>query len=190
MPHVQRALAPHYGPWRTFAYVYMPLLNFNPILWQLARVLRSICLPLLGTLPLAAHATLGDAPFGAGAPGGPDARIARYQAVQLAQGYRLHGIELSNGIVVQEFADTTGRVFAVRWTGPDLPDLALLLGKYLPVFKAAVQAARQAGKRGGPVSIQADGLVLVSTGAMGTFQGYAYVDALRPPGVDLQPLLR
>jgi len=60
----------------------------------------------------------------------------------------------------------------------------------LPVFKASVQAARQAGKRGGPVVVQSGGLVLVSSGAMAAFQGHAYLDALLPPGLHVQALLK
>ena len=141
-------------------------------------------------LPLCANATLGDAPFTAGASAAVDARVASYQATQAAQGYRVFAIVLNNGTVVREFVDTAGRVFALRWSGPDLPDMDLLLGPYLSVFKASVQAARQAGKRGGPVVVQSGGLVLVSTGVMGAFQGYAFLDALSPPGVDVQALLR
>ncbi len=141
-------------------------------------------------MPLCANATLGDAPFTAGASVAVDARVASYQAAKTAQGYRVAALELNNGTVVQEFVDAKGQVFALRWSGPDLPDMGMLLGSYLPAFKASVQAAKQAGKRGGPVVVQSGGLTLVSTGAMGAFQGYAHLDALSPPGVDMQALLK
>ncbi len=141
-------------------------------------------------MPMCAHAALGEAPFTSGASAAVDARVASYQATQTAQSYRIFAIALNNGTVVREFVDTAGRVFALRWSGPDLPDMGMLLGSYLPVFKASVQAAKQAGKRGGPVVVQSGGLTLVSTGAMGAFQGYAYLDALSPPGVDMQALLK
>jgi len=151
---------------------------------------RSGCFLLGLAMPLHANATLGDAPFTAGASALVDARVAAYQPIQTAQGYRVFALELHNGTVVQEFVNSSGRVFALRWSGPDLPDMGMLLGSYLPVFKASVQAARQAGKRGGPVVVQSGGLVLVSTGAMAAFQGHAYLDALLPPGLDVQALLK
>ena len=153
--------------------------------WRL-RVLALAC-----AMPMVASAALGEAPFAAGASAAVDARVARYQSVQMAQGgYRVFALELNNATVVQEFVDTGGQVFALRWSGPDLPDMGMLLGPYLPVFKASVQAARQAGKRGGPVMVQSGGMVLVSTGVMGAFQGYAYLTVRIPPGVDIQTLLK
>jgi len=152
---------------------------------------RFIALAMACAISLGAGAALGEAPFAAGASAAVDARVARYQPVQMAQGgYRVFALELNNATVVQEFVDAGGQVFALRWSGPDLPDMGMLLGPYLPVFKASVQAARQAGKRGGPVMVQSGGMVLVSTGVMGAFQGYAYLTVRIPPGVDIQTLLK
>ena len=141
-------------------------------------------------MPLCAIAALGEAPFAAGASAAVDARVASYQAAKTAQGYRVAVLELNNGTVVQEFVDAKGQVFGLRWSGPDLPDMGMLLGSYLPVFKASVQAARQAGKRGGPVVVQSGGMVMVSTGVMGAFQGYAYLEAWVPLDVDVRALLK
>lgn len=152
--------------------------------------LRTIGLMLAWTAPLCALGALGEAPVAAGSVAALDARVARHLPVQAAQAYKQHALELSNGTSVQEFADLQGRVFAVRWSGPDLPDLGMLLGNYLPVFKASVQSARQAGKRGGPVWVQSGGLVLLSTGVMGAFRGYAYLEGSVPPGVDVRALVQ
>ena len=141
-------------------------------------------------MPLCAIAALGEAPFVQGASSAVDARVAVYRAAQTAQGYKVWALELNNGTVVKEFVDLSGQVFALRWSGPDLPDMDMLLGSYLPVFKSSVQAARKAGKRGGPVVVQSGGLVLVSTGVMGAFQGYAYVESLVPLGLDVRSLLK
>jgi len=141
-------------------------------------------------MPVSVGAALGEAPFTPGVSEAVDGRVARYEAAKVAQGYRSYTLELNNGTVVQEFVNSNGRVFALRWSGPDLPDMGMLLGSYLPVFKASVQAARQAGKRGGPVVVQAGGLVLVSTGAMQAFSGYAYLEPLLPAGLDVQTLLK
>lgn len=156
---------------------------------MLLKTWRSGCLLLSLAIPGYASAALGEAPFTPGASAAVDARVSVYKPTQSAQGFRVAGLELNNGTGVLEFVDSKGRVFALRWSGPDLPDMGMLLGPYLPVFKASVQAARQAGKRGGPVAVQSAGLVLLSTGAMGAFQGYAYLEALVPPGLDIQALL-
>ena len=153
--------------------------------WRL-RVLALAC-----AMPVLASAALGGAPFAAGASAAVDARVARYQPLAMVQGgYRVFALEFNNATVMQEFVDASGQVFALRWSGPDVPDMGMLLGPYLPVFKASVQAAKQTGKRGGPVTVQSGGLVLVSTGVMGAFQGYAYLTALLPPGIDVQALLK
>lgn len=140
--------------------------------------------------PLHGHGALGNGAFVAGTSAQVDARVASYRPMQIAQGYGVSVVELNNNTVVQEFLDPRGRVFAVRWSGPDLPDMGMLLGPYMPLFKAAVQAGRHSGKRGGPVVVQSDGLFMVSTGVMGAFQGYAYLEALVPPGVNIQTLLK
>jgi len=152
---------------------------------------RLLVLALACVVPIGASAALGGAPFLVGVSAAVDARVARYQPVHMAQGgYRVFALELNNATVVQEFVNASGQVFALRWSGPDLPDMGMLLGSYLSVFKASAQAARQAGKRGGPVMVQSGGLELVSTGVMGAFQGYAYLIMLLPPGVDVQALLK
>ena len=150
--------------------------------WQIG------CIALAWLAPGYVHAALGGLPFAAGVSAEVDARVARYRSVQAGQGYRVYPVDLNNGTLVQEFVDASGQVFALRWSGPGLPDMGMLLGAHLPSFKASVQAAKQAGKRGGPVLVQSGGLVLLSTGAMGAFQGYAYVQALVPPGLDVQSL--
>jgi hypothetical protein len=141
-------------------------------------------------MPLWVSAALGEAPFVAGASAAVDARVASFHPVKTTQGYTVAVLALNNKTVVQEFVDAKGHVFALRWSGPDLPDMGMLLGTYLPVFKASVQVARQAGKRGGPVVVQSGGMVLVSTGVMGAFQGYAYLEAWVPQGVDVRALLK
>ena len=128
-----------------YGFVFKTLWTMQLKAWRF-RILALVC-----AMPVLASAALGGAPFAAGASAAVDARVARYQPVAMAQGaYRVFALELNNATVLQEFVDASGQVFALRWSGPDLPDMGMLLGPYLPVFKASVQAARQAGKRGGP----------------------------------------
>lgn len=111
------------------------------------------------------------------------------QSVPVSGAYTVSAATLPTGTVVSEFINAAGQVFAVSWTGPVLPDLATLLGGYFAEYQAVVQRQRAAGQRGGVVQTQSTGLVMVSRGRMGQFQGYAYVPALVPAQVDIQVLL-
>ena len=51
-----------------------------------------------------------------------------------------------SAVMVREYADASGVVFAVAWEGPARPDLQTLLGRYFEAFAAAV--ANRAGGTG------------------------------------------
>lgn len=104
--------------------------------------------------------------------------------------YTTHRLTLSSGTVVTEYANGGSVVFAVSWVGPVLPDLTALLGDYFPTFKTQMVQRRAAGRRGGTVQMDADGLTVMSAGRMGHFSGYAYVASLVPSGVDVAALLK
>lgn len=76
---------------------------------------------------------------------------------------------LANGLVLRQYLDATGLVFAVAWEGPVLPDFERLLG---PHFQAYAAAARQQ-KRG--VNLQDSSVVIESGGMMRSFSGRAYL---------------
>jgi len=146
----------------------------NPsFVWR--RLLVALVLAFVGRTGLA---TLGAAPATpATAPNG------------INTAYTITESLLDNGTRVQEFVTPAGRVFAVSWRGPVLPDLRALLGDYLNIFQRHTDAARQAGLRGGPINLAQDGLVLRSSGRMGHFSGHAYVPTLVPQGVNIHELL-
>jgi hypothetical protein len=79
-----------------------------------------------------------------------------------------------NGVIVRQYVDATGLVFAVGWEGPVLPDFERLLGPY---FQAYMVAVRQQ-KRG--VSIQTQDLVIESGGMMRSFIGRSYLPTKLP----------
>ena len=103
--------------------------------------------------------------------------------------YTLHEITLDSGTLVREYASPAGIVFAVTWQGPVLPDLSLLLGSYFSTFKAETEQARQMGRRGSPVTVNQGSLVVVSSGRMRNFFGYAYAPDLIPTSVNIQDVL-
>lgn len=104
--------------------------------------------------------------------------------------FTLHEVQLENGTSVREYATPEGLVFAVAWRGPVLPDLSVLLGDYFKTFTAATDQARFAGRRGAPVSIEGDGLVIRSNGRMRNFFGHAYASDLIPAGVNIKDVLQ
>ncbi len=109
---------------------------------------------------------------------------------QLRSGqFQIHRSQLESGCVVLEYASNTGVVFALSWRGPLLPDLALLLGEYFPVFKQDAEKIRLTGRRGSSLTIDQASLIVRSNGRMRNFFGYAYAPELIPPGVEIKNVL-
>lgn len=139
-----------------------------------------------------AMATLGQAPLtmpvlppAASAPG---ARMLATVPTPFSL-YTLHETRFENGAIVREYASLSGLVFALTWEGPVLPDLRVLLGGYFNTFKLATDQARLDGRRGSPVNIERDGLVVISNGRMRNFFGHAYAPDLVPAGVAIKDVL-
>jgi hypothetical protein len=81
---------------------------------------------------------------------------------------------LSNGLLVRQYVDAIGLVFAVAWEGPVLPDFERLLGTAFQTYAVAVRQQ----KRG--VTIQTPDLVIESGGMMRSFAGRAFLPAKLP----------
>ena len=101
-----------------------------------------------------------------------------------AQQYSAHVLQVPSGTVVREYVSTAGKVFAVSWHGPQMPDLRQLFGSYFSEFKKAARAKRGLGS----LNINQPGLVIVSGGHMRAFAGLAYVPQLVPQGVSITSL--
>jgi hypothetical protein len=84
--------------------------------------------------------------------------------------------------VVREYASASGKVFAVAWRGPFLPDMKQLLGSYFEEFQKAAQAQNRRGGHG-PLIIQQPGLVVELGGHMRSFAGRAYLPDEMPRDV-------
>lgn len=154
-----------------------------------------LCGGLLAACAMPAMAALGQAPTpstpstSATTPGISSKKLATTSAMPSSL-YLLHESTLDNGTTVREFVTPEGVVFAVTWRGPVLPDLSELLGNYFATFKLEVEQSRGAGKRGAPVNIQRDGLVVQSNGRMRHFFGYAYAPSLVPASVNIHDVLQ
>jgi hypothetical protein len=98
--------------------------------------------------------------------------------------YRLHEMTLSTGTVVREFVGLDGKVFAVSWHGPYMPNLRQTLGKY---FDSMVSAPRGRVDRN-HMQIQQGDLVVQNGGHMMAFSGRAYLASAVPAGVSVGDL--
>lgn len=104
---------------------------------------------------------------------------------QLREAYTVHEIRAASGTVVRQYVTRGGRVFAVAWSGPAMPDLRRLLGTYFDAYTAAAQS-QPVGP--GRMDVQQPGLVVQTGGRMRAFFGRAYVPPLVPQGVALDEL--
>jgi hypothetical protein len=118
--------------------------------------------------------------------GGPRATIEADRAalngertVSTASGYEVHEIATPGGGLVREYLTLDGRVFALSWKGPTIPDLRQLLGSYYERFaRAAATAPHPARHR--QLRIEQPGLVVQSLGRMRSFYGRAWDPQLLP----------
>jgi hypothetical protein len=136
--------------------------------WLTAGVLMSqaVCLPALATL-------------------GEDVTTVENDRLQMkaqlrttsVAGYTVHEIQTPANTVVREYVAPSGKVFAVSWSGPLLPDFRQTLGRYFDDYNSGASAPR-AGRR--HLSIERTDLVVNSYGRMRAFYGNAYVPSLLP----------
>jgi uncharacterized protein DUF2844 len=104
------------------------------------------------------------------------------------QNYTVHEIRSAAGIVVREYVSASGRVFAVAWQGPWLPDMRQTLAAYFDQYEQAAQTQlnSHAGRR--PLLIQQPGLVVQSGGHMRAFAGRAYIPEMMPQAVNAEEI--
>jgi hypothetical protein len=100
--------------------------------------------------------------------------------------YRVHEMRLPSGTVIREYAGLDGKVFAVTWSGPFIPNLRQTLGDYFAEFSSQAGAAHGTRKH---LEVRAPDLVVESAGHMRAHHGFAYLPQALPSGVfagDLQ----
>ena len=103
-----------------------------------------------------------------------------------AEAYTVHEIHAATGTVIREFVSSSGKVFAVAWQGPWLPDMHQLLASYFDQYQkgAQTQIAARPGRR--PLMIEQPGLIVESGGHPRAFAGRAYVPDMLPQGVSAE----
>jgi len=93
--------------------------------------------------------------------------------------YRVHEIQLPSGTLLREYVAAGGKVFAVSWSGPALPDLSQALGSYFTTYTDAANA-KHTGRN--HLEIRHAGFVMHSGGHMRAFAGQAYLPQALPAG--------
>lgn len=150
---------------------------------MIARILiTSLAVTALGVSTLA-HAALGDTVESVQAD--KATMRAKAQVSRGAGDYTVHEIQLPSGTVVREYASSDGKIFAIAWEGPSLPDIKQLLGKYFQRYASAMEGRRPAQRH---AVVRQQDLVVQSHGRMGAFSGHAYLPQALPQGVSPEAL--
>jgi len=105
-----------------------------------------------------------------------------------ANSYTVHEIQADTGTVVREYVSADGKVFAVTWQGPWMPDMRQILGGYFEQYRVAVQAQNSGHIARRPVMIDQPGLVVQIGGHMRAFAGRAYIPDTLPSGVHVEDI--
>jgi Protein of unknown function (DUF2844) len=86
--------------------------------------------------------------------------------------------EITSGdLRIQEYLSSGGKVFAVSWRGPGIPDLKPLLGEYYGQFAQAASAPHYNRHH---LNVETPQVVVQSSGHTRSFFGRAWVPALLP----------
>ena len=103
--------------------------------------------------------------------------------------YTVHEIKAPTGTLVREYVSPAGKIFAVVWQGPFLPDLRQLFGSYFEHFSQSAQNLKSKRPRvRGPLLIQEPGLVVQTGGHMRAYFGRAYIPELVPQEVHIEEI--
>ena len=101
------------------------------------------------------------------------------------QGYEVHKIVGAAGVIVREYATHMGAVFAVTWSGTQVPDLKILLGRYFDRYVALARTVRTGHH---VLSINTSDLVMTAVRFQRTARGQVYLPSLMPDGVSRREL--
>jgi hypothetical protein len=101
--------------------------------------------------------------------------------VTFLEKYTLHEYTMVSGTVVREFVAPNGKVFAVVWKGPTIPDLRQLLGTHFERYAATAANTHLPGHR--HLSLNDPHMVIHAHGHQHAFSGMVYLPDLIPAGV-------
>ncbi|HZR25120.1 MAG TPA: DUF2844 domain-containing protein [Vicinamibacterales bacterium] len=99
--------------------------------------------------------------------------------------FTVHEMQSATGTMIREYVSPlSGKVFAVAWDGPFLPDLRQVLGSYFDTYQREAARVRTARRAHGPIAIDTGELVVQVAGHTRYFTGRAYATRLVPNGVE------
>jgi Protein of unknown function (DUF2844) len=106
-------------------------------------------------------------------------RVSMKGALRVTPGvdYSVHEIETVSGMVIHEYVSAAGKVFAVSWRGPGIPNLPQLLGSYSEQLRQAATLPHYNHHR---MNIETADVVMQSSGHLRTHSGRAWAPALLP----------
>ena len=105
------------------------------------------------------------------------ARLNGALRITQATGYAVHEIEAGGGLRIREYVGADGKVFAVSWRGPGIPDLRQMLGSYYAEY---VQARQEPHYNHHHLAVRTADVVVESSGHTRAFAGRAWVPARLP----------
>lgn len=147
--------------------------------------MKSVVMPLCLCLAGAAFPAVAELGGDASSVARGRAPLAALQAGSPDGRFTVHESEAPGGTRVREYLSPAGRVFAVTWRGPHMPDLRRLFGPHFESYRQ-LAAAKRPGR--GPLAVAGPELVVQSGGRMRAFVGRAYLLPLVPPGVAIDEL--
>ena len=125
-----------------------------------------------------AHAALGG---DAASIASDSVALAASREITREAGVEVHVLRLPSGTVVRQFA-ARGKVFAIAWGGPVIPDLRRLLGSYFDAYVASSQG-RGTGHHSSRI-VRTPDWVVQSFGHQNGFMGRAWLTNDLPAGFD------
>ena len=85
---------------------------------------------------------------------------------------------LATGTHIRQYVSGQGLVFAITWSGPFLPELKVLLGKYFDLMEVESARTPRAGRS--HIAINRREVVINAGGHMRSFEGEAWIPAEMP----------
>jgi hypothetical protein len=89
----------------------------------------------------------------------------------------------AGGTTIDEYASSTGQIFAYKWHGPTMPDLPALLGSYNASYRAGAAAQASGGRDLHALRVARPDVVVEVGGQMRSYVGSAWLPAALPAGV-------
>jgi hypothetical protein len=149
--------------------------------------MMKLCCALLGTLAVMCVSAPALAALGGDATSVEADRASMKGALRVTPGvdYDVHEIQTAAGTVIHEYVSAQGKVFAVSWRGPGLPDLGGLLGEY---SAQVAQAVTRPHYNHHHLRIATPDVVMESDAYLRSRSGRAWVPALFPQNFSVKDI--